>query len=96
MLKWLAVRCCCAPKKILGFLQVPEHARAGVPLEIRTKIDTDYFAACNSEQMHVPPNAVRRYQVELRIYGINSELAVYSDDRPIEFWREMNGFVEAE
>ncbi len=94
--EWLPVRCCCTPDKIFGFLQVEETEftpvvvdRTGRPhvLEIRTFSDCRrVYASFDLEQRKVP--------VPLRRDG-HRERAVYSDDRPIEFWRSIPGFVEA-
>jgi hypothetical protein len=87
---WRAVRCCCQPTKLLGFLRLPDrHAvlykitdRAGVrhTVEVRSigesTIELDFM---NS--------AATRTTIE-------RELAVYSEDRGVDFWRTIPAFVE--
>lgn len=83
---WLAVRCCCTPTKIFGFLQVSAEqaerniiTRDGHRLEIRP---------LRQMAMHCG--------VEGDVAEGSAERAVYSDDRPASFWRRLPGFVEVE
>lgn len=88
--QWYPVRCCCTPKKIFGFIQIPDDLamkksfnlsdQRGVshPIELKTLDD-----GC----MTITDRGVS--------HEVKKELAVYSDDRPIEFWRTMVGFIEA-
>lgn len=85
---WLPVRCCCTPNKIFGFLQLSEDDAKRAEVEIN------------------------RHRIQIRAMHENSmlcrdgdgpdvmegtvERAVYSDDRPREFWRRLPGFIEAE
>jgi len=95
----LNVRCCCQPKKILGTLEVPD----GV-LEARRELAIRLGPyPCLSESHAAPfdqqPKPVDFEFVKLRVFspghGAPPELAVYSDDRPVEFWRGVQGFEEA-
>jgi hypothetical protein len=81
---WYPVRCCCSPQKIFGFLPLPHQL----------------VKQCKNQAILKDRNG-KSHQIELRtLYnGINEvnlteELAVYSDDMPIEFWRTMPGFKE--
>jgi hypothetical protein len=79
MMDWVAVRCCCQPTRIFGFLRLERDHGPTVTV-------TDVFGA--------------QQVLELKRYCagggfINDERAIYSDDRPIEFWRSIPGFVEA-
>ena len=48
----------------------------------------DRHASCVSDYLRVPvPVEVYEHTVP--------EIAIYSDDRPLEFWRTIPGFVEA-
>lgn len=95
MKAWLAVRCCCQPQKIIGFLPVNEESmRVGI-----MNVTSGKRSIFSSENVSSAPKvlyeaAMRHHQVELKIYGMG-ELAVYSDDKPIDFWRTIDNFVEA-
>lgn len=81
--QWLAVRCCCGPTKILGFLSVPsQHVGRGAPIMFRMTMGR----ACTAE--------VRRLS-DCRNGAFQDEWAIYSEDRPLSFWRDVEGFVEA-
>jgi hypothetical protein len=86
----LNVRCCCQPQKIVGTLEVHSLAR----------LQNIYIAQPLSIMENpTPVMAVTSATIELRDFcdgsKMTSELAVYSDDRPIEFWRQLKGFEEA-
>jgi hypothetical protein len=98
--QWIAVRCCCQPAKVLGFLRVTaQQIRAGY-LVLPPKINrTEGFVDDPMPKTGItvdPPVqlAIKRIgEIKGESYGF--ENAVYSEDRPIEFWREVKGFVEA-
>lgn len=82
--RWFAVRCCCQPRQIMGFVL------AAGPDGVRALTLTDRFG-----DKHVV--ALERIATCYESFGErvgSDELAVYSDDRPIEFWRTIHGFVE--
>jgi hypothetical protein len=97
---WFPVRCCCKPRKIFGFLRLQTatkrthviYDRAGGHhiIELREAI------AC------MPSISVADYLLAsqpvdlLNELATECDLAVYSDDRPIEFWRTIPGFIEAQ
>lgn len=88
--EWLAVRCCCTPTRVFGFLRVPRGSRDvayayadGAKFPITIKRITDFVCAPSYENAQ---GIVRERM---------NEIAVYSEDRPIEFWRRVMGFVEA-
>jgi hypothetical protein len=86
---WLPVRCCCTPTKIFGFLQLSEEDAARSVIEI------------NRHRIEIKP--LHEGLLRCRLDGCDepehldstTERAVYSDDRPLSFWRRMPGFVEA-
>lgn len=95
--RWLAVRCCCTPRRIFGFLRVPaEHARPGTfslepgpraaQVTVKEYRDAVQFCTRTGEPLGAPVAMGDR----------GGELAVYSDDRPMVFWRGVPGFVELE
>src|ERR1044072_8420709 len=87
---WYAVRCCCTPSKIFGFMRVAD----GV----------DKFTVISGDETHkVELRPIRTSIMSKFEEGISGdgtsmstvrELAIYSDDRPIDFWRQVSGFVE--
>lgn len=93
MVEWYAVRCCCEPLKIFGFLPLPrgpaKHSvvdRFGVPHRIELRpirlVMRESFDLYFRDRMVEPVIS-------------EEEVAIYSDDRPIEFWRTIPDFVEA-
>lgn len=88
-----AVRCCCQPRKIFGYLELPAGLRHGDRVPIYRPVRTPLLAAFDG------PAIVNSCEyVELRILGHRDgrrELAVYSDDRPEEFWRDLPNFTPA-
>lgn len=80
---WRAVRCCCTPTKVLGFMIVPEHARF--------LLVEDIMGGTHSIELKEIGQQFRTWRGTSPI----TELAIYSDDRPIEFWRGIIGFMEA-
>jgi len=97
-----AVRCCCQPAKLLGWLEGPddvsafrvlEVAHTGSPftpplsheVQVRTLCSNRIVEHPELEDEHgIPVDLVRQ-----------EERAIYSDDRPLEFWRRIEGFEEA-
>ena len=86
-----AVRCCCMPRNVLGWLHLPT-----LPAGIRS---LEVPEACGwSSGLEQPRESPRRHLVKLRMYegmGGFQELAVYSDDRPLDFWLKLSGFEPA-
>jgi hypothetical protein len=97
-----AVRCCCQPSKVLGFINGPDECRA---FAIRTLPvnNSTFVGGCEP-----PAFDAGFHQAEVRdiwlpdrmpMLGMPAtgryEKAVYSDDRGIEFWRTVQGFEEA-
>jgi hypothetical protein len=85
---WYPVRCCCQPTKIFGFLRLPIGSARPVVLdlngarhEIEVKTISEKIIDCPEG---LPPNEISRAD----------ERAIYSDDRPLAFWRGIPGFVE--
>jgi hypothetical protein len=95
----LNVRCCCQPQKILGTLWVLEKivARGAgkIPFHFVEKTSPIDWNASSP----VVPIAITTEQIELRRFWSapgKMELAVYSDDRPAEFWLKIPGFQPSE
>lgn len=94
------VRCCCQPVLVLGTLDLPPNLRDGQTLVVQEHRGP---IALVGPAAPVKTDAVRTHVVEMRKYQSIEpsgwhrvdELAVYSEDRPIEFWRKIAGFKEA-
>ena len=99
------VRCCCTPMKILGTLELPDGTmtlRDGtrVPVTLPEKVDAEagqlYAVVPELPKMvrveHVLLRTFAEYDPDLRDY--TRELAVYSEDRPVEYWRQFPTFEE--
>lgn len=95
--RWIAVRCCCQPTKVVGFLRVSDRQAAGPAIVVLTREPYTPYPRADG----LPTVSVEAVQVPIREMGAmgsdgySSEYAVYSDDHPIEFWRSVKGFVEA-
>lgn len=82
--RWVAVRCCCKPHKVLGFLQLTEDQY------FRRQFTTPYLDGAVS--LRPITESKRDFDTGL---SVTWEIAIYSEDRPIEQWRRVPGFIEA-
>lgn len=103
----LNVRCCCKPKKILGTLEVRQSiTKAG---NYTIPVPSVSSRAAEFTPDGVEPTPLRMVPVTLKVmkfseglvknadgswYYRTSELAIYSDDRGVAFWRNIPGFTE--
>lgn len=98
--RWLAVRCCCKPEKVLGFIKLAEAKirpfsdptivlfdKDGVGHQARIDKFTDYG---KSSAIYFDPGANPCASIPI----FEDEIAIRTDDRPIEFWRTIEGFME--
>jgi hypothetical protein len=103
LFRWIAVRCCCQPQKVLGFIRLPQSLLYQSTLFLPRKVawGPDAMAGITHDPKgHT--DLLSKVEVQLKTSGSicredfsrQEELAIYSDDRPIEFWREIVGFVE--
>ena len=88
------VRCCCQPLKIFGWLTMPAGLLPRCRVRVREKSMRRLLDPVPDPRVPVAP----LHFIKLREFadpenGID-EIAVYSDDRPIEFWRTIEGFRE--
>jgi hypothetical protein len=80
------VRCCCQPQKILGTLDVPAAPK------LHAFIKT-------SETVRMMADDGQVETIELRLFHDQQtgyETAVYSEERPVEFWQRFHSFKPAE
>ena len=82
-MKRLQVRCCCQPTKILGTLEVPYAPESGHGFFYLWDI------AGKKHRVRVE-NLYDYTDLSEEIYT----LAIYSEDRSVEFWRQFLGFKE--
>lgn len=92
--RWYAVRCCCEPGKILGFLRLMHKETTFWVEDYETgkKEKIEIQPMHESNFSYCPPYKAGEVLPDFRPY--KEELAVHSNDRPIEFWRRVKGFME--
>lgn len=74
----IPIRCCCQPVKILGYLNLP-----------RSVVRTGPVQLLNLQG--------QKQTIELRVFVKNQEeqeTAIYSEERPKEFWQNFNPYSE--
>ena len=92
------VRCCCQSQKIFGYIDLPRadgRNEEQIQVPLRSTVRAENFTPSEEGPATEP---TRTATVLLRQFvdtknGID-EIAVYSDDRPIECWRSVVGFTE--
>ncbi len=95
---WLPVRCCCQPKKIFGFFQVPVNYVQKQEFEwlmadgTQHTIKLQRFNDVRLSRADILHTTDKPQYHEDRLH--KSEKAVYSDDHPIEYWRQFHEFME--
>lgn len=94
----LNVRCCCDGVKILGTLELPEHEiKAMVKIHRPPVREFSSYKDFDPDAPVLPITAPPPEYIEIKRFRNadgTSEDAVYSDDRPIEYWRTVPGFRE--
>lgn len=80
----LNIRCCCTPTKILGSMIWPELPD-GSP---QRRWVLAYKESITAPLTHITLEA-RTFQD----YDGRREVAVFGDDRPIEFWQRVRGYL---
>jgi hypothetical protein len=100
--QWFAVRCCCTPKKVFGFIKMESPGMDGrIPIyrDIKDIMGQRHQIKLMSIYVNkLYPTSCLGYDAGVPIEVSEHtppEIAIYSDDRPIEFWRTIEGFVEA-
>jgi hypothetical protein len=87
----LNVRCCCEGEKILGTLDLAILQ----PVQRIYVLPVSEGWTPNDDPMGFVDIEVHTIQLkEISLPRGRTEIAVYSDDRPIEFWRRLSGFKE--
>lgn len=93
------VRCCCTPKIVLGVLDLPDKYR---PEPQRLSIPMLEEPYAKFDALYEGPSAYSNIAIELKRFfdydALNGsryeEIAVFSDDRSVEFWRQFGNRFE--
>lgn len=86
--RWYAVRCCCTPKKIFGFLPLSGDLNADLRRGTYIVVDID------GNPINIRLEKMSSISCSDIDIDMENELAIYSEDRPIELWRRLKNFVE--
>lgn len=99
--RWYPVRCCCNPARIYGFLPLPGFARNftvrdnnGQTHNVDLRPLAQPFPGTTPEQIEARKRACKNPDELHMPFQRDVELAVFADDRPLEFWRSLPGFVD--
>lgn len=95
---WLAVRCCCSGAKILGFMSVSDEEMRRDGFTRPVMRITGCMTAPFGNDGNLPVAHFDRVTITLKDFhsgGGVKERAIYSDDRALDFWRDVRGFIEA-
>jgi hypothetical protein len=89
---WYPVRCCCGQQKIFGFIKLPVGQ---VPVySVRDRLGNVH--RLELKRIAIGHRSVVADHIPIAVEGsFEEELAVYSEDRPLNFWRTLPGFLEA-
>lgn len=80
-----AVRCCCQPAKVLGHIDGPDGVQSFRVALMGSALDG---------WMQSPPQHAEVQVREFQDEHERTERAVYSEDRGLDFWRQVYGFTE--
>lgn len=88
--QFFAVRCCCQPTKVIGFLLLPKR---GGPV----RMVVDYAGHTHRAEIKTIQQA-ETHGLPCSEGGMSetvatTEQAIYSEDRGEEFWRTIPGFI---
>ncbi len=87
------VRCCCNPAVLIGTLTVDREYRSGEMMDVAVLNPLSAFEWRDIDS----PIYVERERLQFAQCNLHerSFVAIKSDDRPLEFWHKLPGFVEA-
>jgi hypothetical protein len=94
----LEIRCCCVPRKLLGWVDVPEHlARAGEVVRFHLREPVLLLAPPAGHYLRVPAKAPQYLALQIDRYRESEagslRLAVKSHEHPIELLRRIPTFT---
>jgi hypothetical protein len=79
------------PEKVLGWFDLPENQESFTIRQMPDIRASDFMCAHEA----VPLPVAHYIEIKEYMHGLfRREWAIYSDDRPIEFWRKIPGFIE--
>lgn len=90
----LNVRCCCQPTKIFGTLEVEDFCRERILLQMKPVVTEAAEEVPARDPL--PVAEIKKIFLKADTDFMLEEYAVYSDDRPLEFWRSVEGFIEGD
>lgn len=77
----------------MGFIETSDDPKLWINVVMKSAV---VCGANTDNPVSLQALAVHRFDVRLFLNGLcKQEWAVDSDDHPIEFWRNVQGFVEA-
>lgn len=91
----LNVRCCCSPTKVFGTLHVPGPVSPGQAIRI-PMLDGSTELVLIREIYTVRYPIFLDESQEVKPVGQATELAIYSEERPIQFWLGAVGFTKGD
>jgi hypothetical protein len=91
----LNIRCCCQPEKVLGSMLWPEPAPGVWPARY-DGTPMPFWTLTYKESIFAPISHVTLQVREFQDLDGRREWAVYGEDRPIEFWKHMRGYLPPE
>lgn len=87
---WYAVRCCCQPQRILGFLPLDLDIRANTEVLLRDRLGRDHVVKIRKFMSVLAPVS---YESPEELVQWRTEWAVYSDDVDVTQWQAFHGFI---
>lgn len=87
------VRCCCQPVKIFGTLEIDGPVQDGARVTLMKPVAGHSMCLHNVTQPSFSNVLIKRFVDP--DHG-TEELAIYSEERPVEFWRGVKGFIEGD
>lgn len=96
--KRLNVRCCCQPTKILGTMEVPSSMTSPGTFRVLLRSSLGPLAEWKPQELSSEQPIKTEVLKTATIAGFRGEpeLAVYGEERPMEFWRQIPTFREGD
>ena len=86
------VWCCCQPRRILGYLELPTGLKDGQRLAVQRPLSVRGASPDIAMRLTCGPETILMRTFFNRDV---EEIAVYSEDRPLEFWSRLPNFTPA-
>lgn len=89
------VRCCCNPNIVLGTLDVPNASMMSTHIDVPRLVPVRAWSRITQPEQAESHVTHDRLEIgDVWLDGAYLERAIKSNDRPIEFWRQLRGFHE--